>query len=452
MARTVYDLGDHHVRMQAPDGWMQVEQRGGRVVLKDPTCAAPLFLEPLPATAAVDTWIKALVTTKVTLDRHQESSDGSARRFVLTMRTSGGVIDRAYQIQRVEWTRSIRPWVAASIDLDGDTARRQLLAQVFPGVSGTLNVTEGSGLRQFIEDGPRAVAGWPDSPGFTLKLPRGHTVAEASALRLLLRAGDAPFGWLTCGRLGVDAAVVGETLDEVQQRRGAIVENLSGVARLAMVPEAEGLVSECTLWVTADETGHLVFSLERSGGREEIMDFFRRLLRGLRLWTGGFRGYWTAPSAISWRALTPAPPPPPRPTPQPSPPPAPPAPSTRDLKAEWESRLSNAMLHFASEPVTPGYDRRFDFFGHKTISIYLHAGGRAGWDEEGFLSASVPGLPDFGPGDYRTRKSGTWQVLATAASAHLVLDFGRDGYHRLELGPVGDKVTLDGRSYRIVKI
>jgi hypothetical protein len=437
MPRTVCDLGDHHVRLQAPDGWMQIEQRGARVVLRDPSCAAPIFLEPLPATIDVDSWIAALVTRKATVDRHQVAANGTARRFVLTMRTSGGVIERAYQLQRVASSRSARAWVAASIDLDGDAARRQLLAQLFPGSSGTPNVSDGSGLRQFIEDAPRAVAGWPGSPGFTLKLPRAHTIADASSLRVLLREGDAPFGWLTCGRTGVNAATVTATLAALQQQRGAFVERVSDMARLAMVPGAAGVVIESTLWVTADATGHLVFSLEKSGGRDQIVDFFRRLVRGLRLWTGGFVGYWTPPAPISWKTFVPAPPPV-----------APPS----DLKAEWESRLCDSMLHHTSVPVSSGYDRRFDFFGNKKVSIYLHAGGRAGWDEEGFLSASVPGLPSFGPGEYQTNKRGTWQVQVKAASAYLVLDFGRDGYHRLELGQTGDTITLDGRRYRYVKI
>src|SRR5688572_26262511 len=122
MPRTICDLGDAHIRLQAPDHWMQVEARGSRVILSDAGCSTPIFLEPLPTVEAVDTWIAALVTRKSRLHGHQECSKPDARRFVLTITSREGTVERAYQLQRVPSSRSMLVWVAASIDLDGEAS------------------------------------------------------------------------------------------------------------------------------------------------------------------------------------------------------------------------------------------------------------------------------------------------------------------------------------------
>jgi hypothetical protein len=437
MPRTICDLGDAHIRLQAPDGWMQVEARGSRVILSNPGCSTPIFVEPLPAVEAIDPWIAALVTRKARLTGHQECSKPDARRFVLTITSREGTIERAYHLQRVPSSRSTRIWVAASIDLDGDASRAQLLAQVFPGVKQVSNVSNESGLRVYIE-----------AEGFTLKLRRAYSVAEAAELRFLLREGEAPFGWLTYGRIAADAATVTETIDELQQRRGAIVQRMSETSRLIMVPGGRDEVQECTLWVEAGERGHLVFSLENSARRDQMVDFFRRLARGLRLWADDFNGYWTAPHALAWKDFKAAPPPAPVPPPAPSPPPRPVAPPPPDLRTEWKERLSGAVLHYKSSP-SRSQPRGF-YGGGRDVTIVLHRDGNASWEESGFVSTTLPGMYMGGP--YTKRQSGTWIVQALDTSAWLVLHLSQDGRQRLALGRSGDKITLDGLAYTIVKV
>jgi hypothetical protein len=438
MPRTICDLGDAHIRLQAPDHWMQVEARGSRVILSDAGCSTPIFLEPLPTVEAVDTWIAALVTRKSRLHGHQECSKPDARRFVLTITSREGTVERAYQLQRVPSSRSMLVWVAASIDLDGEASRAQLLAQVFPGVKQVSNVANDSGLRQYIE-----------AEGFTLKLPRTHSVAEAAELRFQLREGEALFGWLRCGRIAADAATATETIDELQQRRGAIAQRMSETSRLVMVPAQGDEVHDCMLWVEAGERGHLVFSLEKSGRRDLMVDFFRRLVRGLRPWAADFHGYWTAPHSLAWRDFKPAPAPAPVPPPAPSPPPravAPPPPP--DLRTEWKERLSGAVLRYKSSP--SGSQPRGFYGGGREVTIYLHPDGTAAWEESGFVSTTLPGMYMGGP--YTKRQSGTWILQALDTSAWLVLHLSEDGRQRLPLGRSGNKVTLDGMPYSMIKV
>jgi hypothetical protein len=437
MPRTICDLGDAHIRLQAPEGWMQVEPRGSRVILSDAGCSAPIFLEPLPTVEAVDTWIAALVTRKNRLHDHRECSKPDARRFVLTITSREGVVARAYHLQRVPSSRSRLVWVAASIDLDGDASRAQLLAQVFPGVTQVPNVADDSGLRQYIE-----------AEGFTLKLPRTHSVAAAADERFQLREGEALFGWLKCGLFAADAATVTETIDELQRRRGAIVQEMSGTSRLVMVPSQGDDVHDCALFVEAGER-YLVFSLEKSGRRDPILEFFRRLVRELRPWAADFHGYWTAPHSLAWRDFKPAPPPAPVPPPAPSPPPRPVAPPpSPDLRTEWKERLSGAVLHYKSSP--SGSQPRGFFSGGREVTIHLYRDGTATWEESGFVSTTLPGMYSGGP--YRKRQSGTWIVQALDPSAWLVLHLSQDGNQRLPLGRSGDKVTLDGTPYSVIKV
>ena len=417
---------------------MQVEARGSRVILSDAGCSTPIFLEPLPTVEAVDTWIATLVTRKSRLNGHQECAKPDARRFVLTITSREGTVERAYHLQRVPSTRSKLVWVAASIDLDGDASRVQLLAQVFPGVKQVSNVASDSGLRQYIE-----------ADGFTLKLPRTHSVAEAAELRFQLREGEAPFGWLTCGRVAADAAAVTETIDELQQRRGAIAQRMSETSRLVMVPAQGDDVHDCTLWVEAGERGHLVFSLEKSGRRDLILDFFRRLVRELRPWAADFHGYWTAPHSLVWRDFKPPPPPAPVPPPVPSPPPRPVAPPPPpDLRTEWKERLSGAMLYYKSSP--SGSQPRGFYGGGREVTIHLYRDGTVAWEESGFVSTTLPNM--YSGGHYKKRQSGTWIVQALDTSAWLVLHLSEDGNKRLPLGRSGDKVTLDGMPYSIIKV
>jgi hypothetical protein len=433
MPRTICDLGDAHIRLQAPDHWMQVEERGSRVVLRDAGCSTPIFLEPLPAVAAVDPWIAALVTRKTGIRGHQECSTPDARRFVLTITGSEGTVERAYHLQCVPSSRSTLVWVAASIDLDGDPSRARLLAQVFPGVTQVPNVADGSGLRQYIE-----------ADGYTVKLPRGYSVAEAEELRFQLREGTAMFGWLTCRH--VDAAATA-TLDELQ-RRGAIVQPMAGTSRLVLVPAGGDEVHDCALWMEAGERGHVVFSLEKSGSRDLMLGFFRPLARELRPWTAPFHGYWTPPHSLEWRDFTPAPPPAPKPPPAPAPPPRPAvSPSTPDLRGEWKERLSGAMLHYKSGP--SGSSPRGFYGGGREVTIHLLRDGTVTWEESGFVSTTLPNM--YMADRYEKQQSGTWLVQADA-SAWLVLHLSKDGRQRLPLGRIGDKVTLDGTPYSLIKV
>jgi hypothetical protein len=438
MPRTICDLGDAHIRLQAPDRWMQVEARGSRVILSDASCSTPIFLEPLPTVEAIDAWIAALVTRKSRLHGHQQCSKPDARRFVLTITSRQGTVERAYHLQRVPSTRAMPVWVAASIDLDGDGSRAQLLAQVFPGVKQVSNVADDSGLRQYVE-----------AEGFTLKLPRAHSVAEADGLQFRLREGETLFGWLRCGRVAADAATVTETIDELQRRRGAIAERMSETSRLVMVPGQGDGVDGCTVWVEAGEQGHLVFSLETSRRRDLILTFFRRLVRELRPWAADFHGYWTAPHSLAWSDFKPAPPPAPVPPPAPSPPSHPVAPPPApDLRAEWHERLSGAVLHYKSSP--SGSQPRGFYDGGREVTIYLHRDGTAAWEESGFVSTTLPNM--YMPGRYTKRQSGSWILQALETSAWLVLHLSQDGRRRLPLSRSGDKVTLDGRPYSITKV
>ena len=444
MTRAICDLGDAHIRLQAPDGWMLVEPRGLRVVLSDPSCSTPMFVEPLPAVEHIDQWIGALVTKKTRLAGHQACSKPDGRRFVLTIQAREGSVERAYHLQRVPSSRSQRIWVAASIDLDGDAARARLLDQVFPGVARVSNVSDESGLRQFIE-----------AEGYTLKLPRAQSVAEATEMRFLLREGEATFGWLGCGRIGAGVATVTEAIEGLERRRGAVVQRLSETARLVMVPAGGDDVQECTLWVEAGETGHVMLALEKSGSRDRMLDFFRRLTRGLRLWTPEFHGYWTSPHALAWKNFTPPPPPAPVPPPAPSPPPRPVAPPPPDLRTEWKERLSGAVLHYRRSPSAGSQPRGF-YGGDREVTIILSRDGDVSWEESGFVSTTLPGVSGmsgmYNGGHYTKRQSGTWIVQAQDTSAWLVLHLSKDGRQRLALDRSGDKITLDGLVYSIVKV
>ena len=203
MLRTVYEIyGDSLVRLQAPDGWVRLACRGSRIILRHASCPTPIFVEPLPQLENVDAWIDGLVFGGKRVSGHQRSSDPEAQRFVLTLSSRNGSLERANRIQRVRSSaKTSGMWVVASVDLDGDRKRGRLLGSIFPPLTDAQNLPSGSGFRQYLENNQRNKQDERSGPGFNLKLPRLNAVADFSEGRFLVHdEHDEALGWMTVER------------------------------------------------------------------------------------------------------------------------------------------------------------------------------------------------------------------------------------------------------------
>jgi hypothetical protein len=404
MIRSVYDVGEAHVRLQAPEGWVVLEPRGERVILHDPTGLSPIFVEPLPGVADPETWIERLAHRDKQMTGLQRSATGNGFRLTLSWTSGGARVERAYRIQCVPSHRQkAGVWVAASVDLDGHRIRNRLLGAVFPHLTPAPQLSGEPGLRQYIEDDQRFPDGSATGPGFTLRLPPAHIVR-----------GVTPAGF----DIHADGTAVG------------------------------------TLWVSPLLSGDL--SIDLVGSRDPFATnaLLRRLERGLRVWDAEFRGYWHGATQMNWADWAPPRAPdarssPPRPAPRPSAP-APPSPQVADPNAAWESRLRGTLLRCTSTS-SGGYDPRFAFGGYREGQIVLHATRQVDWNETVHTSATYGGLYVGGP--THTRRTGVWKIETEEGTTRLVLYCGSDGIHRFSLGlTASGDVTLDGQRHRLVRI
>ena len=461
MLRTVYDVGEAHVRLQAPEGWVRLSQRGPRIVLRDPSCPTPLFVEPLPDAGDVDSWIVQLAGAGKRITGFQRSDAPDARRFVLTWTSRETPVERAYRIERVPSYRAAAGvWVAASIDLDGDRKRYKLLGAVFPHPSPAPQLSGEPGIRQYFEDDQRSPEGARTGPGYTLRLPRFHTIRDASDRRFLVHVHDEPLAWMTIeGAAKGPAAVVAE-MEAWKRDRGASVRQLSDAAWLVDFPGAAPAppsTSECLLSISLGDAAHVAITM--SGGRtaDDLEEFLRRAHRGFRPWSDQFRGHWQAAAAVSWAdAMAPSPaaapgPPVPAPAPVSTPPVTPsgpvpaPAPASA-LQAEWESRLSGAVLQYSSSG-SAGYDPHASLVGYRKSRIVLYPTHRVEWNETVHVGGGY-GL--YMGQQTREHRSGRWAVEVSGATAQLVLYCGSEGgVHRLDLTATG--VWLGARKYSLAR-
>lgn len=433
MFRTVFDLAEHQVRLQAPDGWTRLQRRADRIVLRDTECPTPIFVEPLPRVTDVDDWIRRFVRPSTHVTRYQRDADGDARRFVLT---AAGKPERGYCVRRVRSSqRPAAHWISASIDVDGERGRLRRLTDVFPPAGSAVNVAGEGHVRQYLEFDPQS-GGSASSPGWTLTLPAEHSIREREDDSFLIYTGEARFGWMT---LRTEPAAANASAEaEVVFSNGSAGSD---------APDAE-------LRVPCGERQALVLSLVADLGPEDVRMFVRRVHRGFRVWDDTFRGHWKGPARTEWidAALpaAPAPPSPPRPQPTPvTPPPAAPPPDPGvALQAEWDARLSGRELRFVRTAAGPGYDPGFSFGGYREEEIALHPNHQVRWEQVVHTSASVPGLYIGGP--TRTRRTGVWRVEVQGRRPQLVLYCGSEGgVHRFDLAEDGTRaVTLDGRRFR----
>ena len=426
--RTVFDLAEHQVRLQAPEGWTRLQRRADRIVLRDLACPTPIFVEPLPRVSDVDDWIRRFSAPLTAVTRYQRTADGEARRFVVT---GTGNLERGYCVRRVRSSqRSAALWISASIDIEGERGRLRRLTDVFPPAGFALNVVGEGHVRQYLECGPQSAES-ASGPGWTLKLPAEHSIREREDDSFLIYTGEARFGWMT---LRVEPAAANASADaEI-----VFSDGTSG----SDAPDAE-------LRVPCGERQTLVLSLVADLGPEDVRMFVRRAHRGLRIWDDAFRGHWKEPARTEWidAAIPPAPPRP-QPTPVMPPPAAPPPDPGVTLQAEWDARLSGRELRFVRTAAGPGYDPGFSFGGYREEEIVLQPNHQVRWDQVVHTSASIPGLYIGGP--TRTRRTGVWRIEIQGRRPQLVLSCGSEGgVHRFDVAADGPRaVTLDGRRYR----
>jgi hypothetical protein len=409
MIRTVFDVGDAHVRLQAPEAWPTLEPRGTRVILHDPAASSAIFVEPLANVGDPTAWIARLADGGRRITALQRSSAPEAFRLVVSFTSRGVPIERAYWIERVPSQRvKSGVWVAASVDLDGDRKRGRLLGAVFPRGAPAPQLSGESGVRQYIEDDQRAADGSSQGPGFTVRLPSAHSVRQATSSGFEIVVGDNPVG---------------------------------------------------TLAITPCASGDLTIEMPNARDATEAEAFLKRARRGLRVWDDDFRGYWQRPPRVDWTDWA-LPPPTPSPPPAPKPQSAAPAPARSpslppapvdDLVTVWDSRLRGRVLDYSSTG-SSGYDARFSFRSYRQSRIVLHDTHQVEWSETVHTSASYGGLYIGGP--VHTRRSGRWRVEAEGNATRLVLYCGSDGgVHRFQLGLTGSgDVTLDGLRHRVARM
>ena len=138
--------------------WIRLESRGKRIVLRDPCCPTPIFVELLYRIERVDRWIAALATGGKRITGFQQTPDFSARRFVLE--GTGASRRCSVHIGFIEWQQGQRSQLGCrlDLDLDGHRQRSRILGALFSPTAET-SVREVGHLVQYLENDGRPC--WP---------------------------------------------------------------------------------------------------------------------------------------------------------------------------------------------------------------------------------------------------------------------------------------------------